>query len=753
MLSAVARFDVKFRWLIVVVWIVGAVAASRFLPGLSTVTQSNSAQFLPTNAPSQQAANLSAPFQTTNVGATALIVASRSDGVLTAGDEAAITQVEQSIARLPGVLTVRDQGLSADGQARRALVVTSSNGGNAGNPSLVGQIRDVFAGESQSGLSFHLTGPLAQTTDAAASGSQTGTNIRVFSVLFVVALLFVVYRAVLAPLITLLPAVMSLLLAGPLITAASRIGLPVSVATQTLLPVLLIGAGTDYGLFLVFRVREEIRRGASHKDAVVIAMERVGLSISYSALTVIAALACLVLASFTLYQGLGPSLALGIAVMLVAALTLLPALLAIFGRVLYWPSHPAAGQPTTGAWGRLAARVIRQPVAVLLGGLLLFAALAAGITGFRSGGFTSPAPSGTDSAAGDAVIASHFPTATRNPETLLLRFETSIWNHPQSLDQVQERLSASPELRSVAGPLDPNGTTLTSGQLVDLHSQLGPAQSLPPSPADGSVPLALYEAYRSTAQFVSADGRTVQFLAQLSAGPAGSQGAIDAIPSVRTTLEAAAASSGAQQSGVLGLDAIAYDINHYSTSDLLSIAPVVMAALAVLLATVLRSLVAPIYLVATVALSYLASLGLASFLFVQLAGNSGINFVIPILLFIFAMALGEDYNILLMTRVREEAHNHELKEALVRALGHTGGTITSAGLVLAGTFTVLALAGNSDQSRQLGFTIAFAVLMDTFFVRTLLVPSIAVLLGRANWWPSSLSRVSATAKQIGAPRD
>ena len=140
-------------------------------------------------------------------------------------------------------------------------------------------------------------------------------------------------------------------------------------------------------------------------------------------------------------------------------------------------------------------------------------------------------------------------------------------------------------------------------------------------------------------------------------------------------------------------------------------------------------------------------------MFLQLAGNSGINFVIPILLFIFAMALGEDYNILLMTRVREEAHDHELKEALVRAVGHTGSTITSAGLVLAGTFTVLALAGNSDQSRQLGFTIAFAVLLDTFFVRTLLVPSIAVLLGRANWWPSALSRVSARAKPTVAQRD
>lgn len=175
MLAAVARFDVRFRWLIVVVWIIGAVAASRLLPGLSRVTQSNNAQFLPSNAPSQQAANLAAPFQTTNVGATALIVASRSDGVLSAADETAIGQVEQSVAQLPGVLTVRDQGLSADGQARRALVVTSSSGGNAGNPSLVGQIRDAFATVSQSGLRFHLTGPLAQTTDAAASTSQTGT--------------------------------------------------------------------------------------------------------------------------------------------------------------------------------------------------------------------------------------------------------------------------------------------------------------------------------------------------------------------------------------------------------------------------------------------------------------------------------------------------------------------------------------------------------------------------------------------------
>src|SRR5207245_5275367 len=216
----------------------------------------------------------------------------------------------------------------------------------------------------------------------------------------------------------------------------------------------------------------------------------------------------------------------------------------------------------------------------------------------------------------------------------------------------------------------------------------------------------LYQAYRATGQFVSADGLTVQFYALAATGPSGTQAAISSIPAVRSTLSAVAQAVGAHDSGVVGLDAVAFDINDYSTTDLLAIAPVVMAALAILLAALLRSLIAPIYLIATVGLSYLAALGAATFLFLTVGRDSGINFVIPILLFIFAMALGEDYNILLMTRVREEARDHPLREALARAVGHTGGTITSAGLVLAGTFTVLAIAGNSDQSRQLGFTIA-----------------------------------------------
>jgi RND superfamily putative drug exporter len=672
-----------------------------------------------------------------------VIVAARSDGeTLSPADDVAIGQLEEAVRGLPGVLSVLDQGVSSDGQAHKALVVTSSNGGNTGNRSLVNAIRESFvAWQPPTGLTFHLTGPLAQATDAAVTTSQTGTNIRVFSVLFVIALLFVVYRSVLAPLVTLLPAVLSLVLAGPLIAEAGQAGLPVSIATQTLLPVLLLGAGTDYGLFLVYRVREEIRRGSTPKEALVIAMGRVGLSIAYSATTVIAALACLVLASFSLYRGLGPSLALGVAVILGAALTLLPALLAIFGRVLFWPSHPTAGEQTTGVWGRVATRVVRRPLVVLLAGVILFGTLAAGLFGFTTGGFISGAPANSDSAAGTSVIAAHFPVANNNPETLLLRFAIPIWEHPESLSLAESQLGGASDLRSVSGPLNPNGTSLSVDQLTSLHAQLGLAAALPTTPpASTSVPRSQYQAYRATTQFISADGLTLQFYALAAAGPAGTKTAIASIPAMRSTLDAVAHSVGAQDDGIVGLDAVAYDINDYSTTDLLAIAPIVMGALAILLALLLRSVIAPIYLIATVGLSYIATLGSATFLFLQVAGDTGINFVIPILLFIFAMALGEDYNILLMTRVREEALDHLLPEALARAIGHTGGTITSAGLVLAGTFTVLAIAGNSDQSRQLGFTIAFAILLDTFFVRTLLVPSVAVLLGRWNWWPSELSR-------------
>jgi RND superfamily putative drug exporter len=219
---------------------------------------------------------------------------------------------------------------------------------------------------------------------------------------------------------------------------------------------------------------------------------------------------------------------------------------------------------------------------------------------------------------------------------------------------------------------------------------------------------------------------------------------------MRTAVTQAAHASGATDSGVAGIAPASYDISSVSSSDLRTIIPVAVAIIAVLLALVLRSLLAPLYLIASVVLSYLAALGLAVIIFIDLAGDSGLIFFLPFLMFIFLLALGEDYNILVMTRIREEAQDLPLRHAITEALGATGTTVTSAGLVLAGTFGVLAASAgtgsNGSQLRAIGVGLALGILMDSFLVRTLLVPSVVALLGRWNWWPSSMSRPEREAE-------
>jgi len=230
----------------------------------------------------------------------------------------------------------------------------------------------------------------------------------------------------------------------------------------------------------------------------------------------------------------------------------------------------------------------------------------------------------------------------------------------------------------------------------------------------------------------------VLFRTALAAGPSTSTDAASAMGDVRNSVSAVARSIGATDSGVDGYAAVAADVGGLSTGDLMKIIPLVLLVLAILLAVVLRSLVAPLYLVASVGLSYLASLGFTVLVFVIIGGQDGINFVLPFFMFLFIMALGQDYNILVMTRIREEAHHAPIKTAVRTAVGATGTTVTSAGLILAGTFGVLTATGDT-QIVEIGVGLAAGILLDTFVVRTLLVPSAAVLLGRWNWWPSRLS--------------
>jgi RND superfamily putative drug exporter len=758
--ATLGRFDVRFRYLIVVAWVVITIVCIRAFPSLSSVTPNATiSSFLPASAPSIQAANLATPFQNRKY-ASATLVASRDNGPLTPADQAAIDRLEQLVRAIPHVKTVRDLSVSPDGEARQAAIQAAvSTSGTGDGATLVNTIRAAFGQvNAPAGLTFHLTGSLATAVDSASSSQTSRNALQYLSILLIIVLLLLAFRALLAPFITFLPAALVLLLASPVIAGAvTRLGVQAADVTQLILIVLVLGAGTDYGLFLTFRVREELRRGLNPRAAVVRAVQTVGETITFSALTVIAALLTLLIAQFGIYQSLGPALAIGIALMLLAGLTLLPALLAIFGRAVFWPTstHPREQVPA-GLWGRLTEGLMRRPTLTLSLGIVLFAGLALGQLGTSLGGFGSQAsgPAGADSTAGTDVINAHYPNTTnQNPAELLLQFPQSVWNAPNSLATVEQGLKNISAIRMVLGPLNPNGTPLTVTQLAQLHEQLGPPQALPAvPPPNTSISPQEYNAYRATGQYISADGQTVQFVAILQ-DTSSSAAAINATPALRVAVAQVAASAGAEQSGIFSANAFAYDIQQTSDSDLSRIIPLVAVLIAVLLALVLRSLIAPFYLIVSVVLSFLAAWGLVALVFVHLGGNDGVEFILPFLLFVFLMALGSDYNILVMRRIREEAHHLPLREAVREAIARTGGTVTTAGIILAGTFALLALEGNTDQVRQVGLGVAAGILMDTFLIRTLLIPALVVLLGRWNWWPAPLFHRASPVSVPEVPKD
>jgi RND superfamily putative drug exporter len=747
--AQVGGIIVRFRYLVVAAWLLIAVAAIIGLPSLSSVTNNNNSSFLPSGQPSVRAARLAGPFQHGTLPQS-VIVASTSNRPLTAADEATITRVEAAVRRVPGVVDVRDQGVSRDGQARKAQVTLTGDAQGASGKKYVDAIRAALtkagapAGQpvSSSGLSFYLAGDVATRVDNAAATSNNLALTEILSIGVILVLLFLVYRSLLAPVLTFLPPTLVLFTAGPVIAESHKLfGVAVSGITQLLLIVLLLGAGTDYGLFLVFRMREEMRRGLEPHAAVIKSLSRVGETITFSAGTVIAALLCLLLASFGFYQGLGPAMAIGVGIMLLAGVTLLPALFAIFWRAAFWPTTTRPSIGMASVWGRIAGRVVQRPVPVLLTGVVLFGSLSGyGLLKYSPAGFGGDTTAASSqSAHGTSVLSAHFPAGQANPTNLLLHYATPVWNHPAVLMQATQRLASDPVFRSVSGPLDPNGTQISTAQLQRLHAALGPASALPITPLPGTgVSPALYNAYRATAQFISPDGHIVQFYAALAAGAPDSTGGMHAIPHVRTTLAKVGQASGAVETGVAGQAAFSYDISAITTNDLVLIVPVVLLVIGILLAVVLRSLVAPWYLLASVGMSYLAALGLSVAVFIGIGGSAGLSFFLPFLMFIFLMALGSDYNILVMTRIREEALKGSLPEAVTRAVGATGGTVTSAGMILAASFLVLTVAGGTS-GQQIGIGIAGGILMDTFLVRTLLIPSLVVLVGRSNWWPARLA--------------
>jgi RND superfamily putative drug exporter len=764
--AATGRFSVRHRWFVLAVWLVLAVASVRLLPSLATAVNNNNTQFLPASAPSNVAARLASPFYgASNNDDVFVVAATRDHQPLDAAELAAIGRLTTRAARLPHARSARITEISGDKQAAQVEIRASlSQTTNTPDVHFVHALRELF---SQVGaprnLALHTAGDLAITADQAHQAGGIGSRTEYLSIVLIVVLLLAVFRSPLATLATLLPAVVVLLGAEPVVAEVARLGIGISSITQLLLIVLVLGAGTDYGLFLVFRVREELRHGLDHHAAVVRAVERVGPSIAFSAATVVAALLSLLLATFGVYHGLAIPLSIGIAIMVLAGVTLVPAILAILGRALFWPVAPVAGQRSSGAWGRVAGRVVRRPVPALAVGVAVLFCLAGFAFGFRASGFGGgiAPPAGSDSAKGQALLVEHFSLASSNPVNLVLRYARPVWLDATPLAAAATAIDRSPLYSSLIQPLDPNGTAISPHELVQLHRLLGPPGRLPavqPTSGPGAhVAPAAYQAYRATTQVVSASGRTVQFLASLRVGSPDSNAAVAEVPAMRADLARAAARSGAAAAGVAGDSPSLYDVRSASEADLLHIVPIAVLVIGILLALLLRSLVAPLYLVVSVAVSYLASLGAAVVVFEVAGGAYGLSFVLPFLMFVFLLALGEDYNILVMSRIREEAHELTLREAVVRAIEVTGTTVTSAGLVLAGTFLVFAIAGGTGsegaQIREIGVGLAVGVALDTFVVRTMLVPAMVVLLGRWNWWPSALHlRHGVLEASAGTPR-
>jgi len=358
------------------------------------------------------------------------------------------------------------------------------------------------------------------------------------------------------------------------------------------------------------------------------------------------------------------------------------------------------------------------------------------------------APGGSDSAAGNALLAAHFPAAASYPTTVVFRFREPAWDDPAPVATAQRRLAALPQFASLAGPFG----TLTPGQLTTLRAAIGGPAAMPAVPPPGNhIPPAAWAAYGAETQFISPDGRTVLFDARLVASDPSSNAALGQVPAIRAAVAAVARAADASAYGVAGEVPAAYDVGQISDADLLRVFPVAIIVIGLLLALVMRSLIAPLYLIASVVISYLAAWGLSVLLFQDAASAGGLYYGIPFLMFVFLLALGEDYNILVMTRIREEASRTPLRQAVTRALERTGPTISSAGLILAGTFGVFALAvgrqPGGGASTGILASIAIGILMDAFLVRTLLVPATVALLGRWNWWPSHHGTPSRAASE------
>lgn len=668
---------VRAGWLIIATWLLVLPLAGMLSGRLYGVQNNDATQYLPRSAESTQVyAALAKRSSQTPLVATVVYV--RQSGI-TAADRAKADADVGKFRRYAGGIPVTSPIQSAD---RRALMLNLPLApAIASVVPTVAAIRAAAARGAPAGLQTSVTGPAGYAADYAGAFGSLDEHLLVMTVAVVAIVLLLTYRSPVLWLVPLVTVGIGYTAAAAIVyELANRLGLVVSGETLGILPVLVFGAGTDYALLLMARYREELQRHSDRGDAMVAALRRAVPAMLASAATVSISLLCLLAAELNSSRGLGPAGATGIACAFVASVTLLPAILLLAGRGVFWPFVPRPGSTapaTNTVWGRVGRRLGRRPRLAWMAVAGLLAVLALGLGQARFGlSQTQVFRTQPDFAVGQALLSAYYPGSASDPALVV--------TDPASVAAV----SAAAER--------------TAGVAQVLAASVSGGRAL--------VPVVLTSA-PATPEAEAA----VQRL----------RDAVHRIPG-----------AGALVGGDTAMD---LDTRASSVRDDRVVIPLVLGVILLILVLLLRSLVAPLLLVATVVLSYGATMGAGTVLFQHVLGFAGTDYSVPLLAFVFLVALGVDYNIFLVTRVREEVGRRGHREGVLTGLGATGGVITSAGIVLAATFSVLT-ALSLVFLVELGVLVGLGVLLDTFVVRSIVVPAMALDIGPRLWWPGRKSR-------------
>ena len=685
----------RSKLVVIGAWLLAVVALGPSSGKFEDAQENEPSSFLPGDAESVRVLEAANAFPGGEV-TQAIVVFRDRDGLDGAAREAIVRRRAAFAGTgIPGARGTSPPVFSEDGAAALVTVPVVAGGDVDVLIDAVDELGALAREGLSEGIEARVTGPAGFSAEASRAFEGINSTLLLTTAGLVFVLLVLIYRSPIfwvLPLVTVLFAESVVRGVGYLLAEA---GLVINGQVGGILLVLVFGAGTDYALLLTARYREELRLVEDKHQAMRVALTRAGPAIVASAGTVVAALLCLSLASVNSTSGLGPVGAMGVAVAALAMVSLLPALLLVAGRRAFWPFVPRLGSEETtrrGTWRSLGEWIERRHRSVWLVAALGLAAMALGMLTLDDDLTTANAFRGeVESVEGQRAIEQSFPAGSSAPTVVLV-------TEPSSVERA-----------------------LTAVRSSAVVARVGPPEQGPPG---------------------------TRFAVTLRADPYSEQG-YSAIGTLRDELRAATDGDAL----VGGPTAEEADVRAATQRDTRLLVPLVLSVVLVILFALLRSVVAPVLLMATVVLSYLAALGASLVLFELFADFPGEDPSYPLFAFIFLVALGVDYNIFLMARVREEALVVRTREAMLTGLAVTGGVITSAGVVLAGTFSVLAVLPLVALT-QIGITVAFGVLLDTFVVRSILVPALTFELDERVWWPSRLGqRRTRDATGAGEPSE